>query len=226
MPVVEAISVIVHCSAVSRNWGAPLNFWKPSLWGLYAWNLSVEVDSSFQKLRGAPQFLKTSSLRTNAWNFGPFWQGKTPPKPVKKVLWPHDIYKKYLLQKKWVKTAIPALSSGQSNLHQPIWGCHRQLDDQHRNPNNNDRDHLVGQLTMCYYAWCLLVHCYLLCFLRPALLHSRPNRQRHHYCNLLLSHPSPPPHHLLCFLLGCGGTYTPSAHGEDDWSVPCSWELL
>ena len=147
MPVVEAISVIVHCSAVSRNWGAPLNFWKPSLWGLYAWNLSVEVDSSFQKLRGAPQFLKTSSLRTNAWNFGPFWQGKTPQKPVKKVLWPHDIYKKYLLQKKWVKTAIPALSSGQSNLHQPIWGCHRQLDDQHRNPNNNDRDHLVGQLT-------------------------------------------------------------------------------
>jgi len=147
MPVVEAISVIVHCSAVSRNWGAPLNFWKPSLWGLYAWNLSVEVDSSFQKLRGAPQFLKTSSLRTNAWNFGPFWQGKTPQKPVKKVLWPHDIYKKYLLQKKWVKTAIPALSSGQSNLHQPIWGCHRQLDDHHRNPNNNDRDHLVGQLT-------------------------------------------------------------------------------
>ena len=23
----------------------------------------------------------------------------------------------------------------------------RQLDDHHRNPNNNDRDHLVGQLT-------------------------------------------------------------------------------
>ena len=156
MPVVEAISVIVHCSAVSRNWGAPLNFWKPSLWGLYAWNLSVEVDSSFQKLRGAPQFLKTSSLRTNAWNFGPFWQGKTPQKPVKKVLWPHDIYKKYLLQKKWVKTAIPALSSGQSNLHQPIWGCHRQLDDQHRNPNNNDRDHLVGQLTSDLCVWCAM----------------------------------------------------------------------
>ena len=150
MPVVEAISVIVHCSAVSRNWGAPLNFWKPSLWGLYAWNLSVEVDSSFQKLRGAPQFLKTSSLRTNAWNFGPFWQGKTPQKPVKKVLWPHDIYKKYLLQKKWVKTAIPALSSDQSNLQTPIWGCHHQLDDQNRNPNINNRDHLVGQLTSAH----------------------------------------------------------------------------
>ena len=121
--------------------------------GTNAWNSSVEVKCSFRKLRGAPQFLETSSLRTDAWNFGPFWQGKTPQKPVKKVLWPHDIYKKYLLQKQWVKTAIPALSSGQSNLHQPIWGCHRQLDDQHRNPNNNDRDHLVGQLTsgVCEY---------------------------------------------------------------------------
>ena len=65
----------------------------------------------------------------------------------KKNLWPHDTYKKYILQKKWVKKAIPALGSGQSNLHQPIWGCHRQLDDHHSNPNNNDRDHLVGQLT-------------------------------------------------------------------------------
>ena len=129
MLVVEAISVIVHCSAVSGNWGAPLNFWKPSLWGLYAWNLSVEVDSSFRKLRGAPQFLENSSLRTDARNFGPFWLGKNPQKPVKKVLWPRDTYKKYLLQKNWVKTAILALSSGQSNLHQPIWGCHRQLDD-------------------------------------------------------------------------------------------------
>ena len=50
-------------------------------------------------------------------------------------------------KKKWVKTAIPALSSGQSNLQTPIWGCHRQLDDQYRNPNMNKKDHLVGQLT-------------------------------------------------------------------------------
>ena len=49
-----------------------------------------------------------------------------------------NTYKKYILQKNWVKTAIPALSSGRSNLQRPIWGCHRQLDD---------RDHLVGQLT-------------------------------------------------------------------------------
>ena len=58
-----------------------------------------------------------------------------------------DKYKKYVLQKKRVKTAIPALSSGQSNLHTPMWGPSRQLDDQYRNPNINNRDHLVGQLT-------------------------------------------------------------------------------
>ena len=52
-----------------------------------------------------------------------------------------------ILQKNWVKTAIGAHSSGQSNLHTPIWGCHRQLDDQHRNPNMNNKDHIVGQLT-------------------------------------------------------------------------------
>ena len=59
------------------------------------------------------------------------------------------ICKKYILQKNWVKTAIPALGSGQSNLQTPIWGCHRQLDDQYRNPNMNNKDHLVGQLTTC-----------------------------------------------------------------------------
>ena len=35
----------------------------------------------------------------------------------------------------------------QINLQRPIWGCHRQLDDQYRNPNINNRDHLFGQLT-------------------------------------------------------------------------------
>ena len=42
---------------------------------------------------------------------------------------------------------IPALSSGQHNLHPAIWGCHHQLDDHYRNPNVDNRDHLVGQLT-------------------------------------------------------------------------------
>ena len=34
----------------------------------------------------------------------------------------------------------------------PIWGPSRQLDDQHRNTNMNDKDHLVGQLTrFCHH---------------------------------------------------------------------------
>ena len=73
--------------------------------------------------------------------------GKTPKKLSKKILRLRDAYKKYILQKNWVKTAIPALGSGQSNLQTPIWGRHRQLDDQYRNPNINDKDHLVGQFT-------------------------------------------------------------------------------
>ena len=73
--------------------------------------------------------------------------GKTKKKLPNFFLRLCDTHKKYILQKNWVKTAIPALSSGQSNLHTPIWGCHRQLDDQHRNPNMNNKDHIVGQLT-------------------------------------------------------------------------------
>ena len=61
--------------------------------------------------------------------------------------------KNTLCKKKWVKTPIPALSSDQSNLQRPIWGCHRQLDDQYRNPNINNRDHLVGQLTTPLRTW-------------------------------------------------------------------------
>ena len=53
----------------------------------------------------------------------------------------------YILQKNWTKTVNPALSSGLNFFPPPIWGHHHQLDDQQRNPNMNNRDHLVGQLT-------------------------------------------------------------------------------
>ena len=56
-------------------------------------------------------------------------------------------YKKYILQKKWAKNLIPALSEVRSNLHPLIWRHHRQLDDRHKYPMNNNKDHLVGQLT-------------------------------------------------------------------------------
>ena len=92
-------------------------------------------------------------MAPNSWKSDPlqkktaFSGGKTKKKLPKFFFWLRDTYKKYILQKNWVKTAIPALSSGQNNLQVPIWGCHRQLDDQCRNPNTNNKDHLVGQLT-------------------------------------------------------------------------------
>ena len=73
--------------------------------------------------------------------------GKTKKKLPNFFLRLCDTHKKYILQKNWVKTAIPAFSSGQNNLHPPIWGPSRQLDDQHRNTNMKNKDHLVGQLT-------------------------------------------------------------------------------
>ena len=50
-------------------------------------------------------------------------------------------------KKNWTKTVNPALSSGLNFFPPPIWGHHHQLDDHQRNPNMNNRDHLVGQLT-------------------------------------------------------------------------------
>ena len=45
-----------------------------------------------------------------------FRGGKTHKNTAKIFLRLRDIYKKYILQKNWVKTVIPAFSSGQSNL--------------------------------------------------------------------------------------------------------------
>ena len=57
------------------------------------------------------------------------------------------MYRKYILEKKWSKTTILALSSGQTKNDTPIWGRRHQLDDQNTNPNINNRDHLVGRPT-------------------------------------------------------------------------------
>ena len=100
-------------------------------------------------MKGAPlNFGKPPHRGLLLGTLGPFWGGKTQKKSANFVLRLRDAYKKYILQKNWVKTALPALSSGQNNLQVPIWGCHRQLDDQCRNPNTNNKDNLVGQLTM------------------------------------------------------------------------------
>ena len=68
-------------------------------------------------------------------------------KVCQKILRLHDTHNMYILQKNWTKTVNPALSSGLNFFPPPIWGHHHQLDDQQRNPNMNNRDHLVGQLT-------------------------------------------------------------------------------
>ena len=89
-------------------------------------------------LPAAPQFWQTGKSGTPYEKKTALSEGKTE-KNLSKFFWRlANTYKKYILQKNWVKTVIPALSSGRSNLQRPIWGCHRQLDD---------RDHLVGQLT-------------------------------------------------------------------------------
>ena len=75
------------------------------------------------------------------------WGGKTKKKSAKFFLRLHDTHKMYILQKNWTKTVNPALSSGLNFFPPPIWGHHHQLDDHQRNPNMNNRDHLVGQLT-------------------------------------------------------------------------------
>ena len=61
------------------------------------------------------------------------------PPPKKKTSFVIPI-KKHILQKKWSKTAICGLSSGQTILPQPIRGHGHQLDDRHRNPNINIRE--------------------------------------------------------------------------------------
>ena len=45
------------------------------------------------------------------------------------VYWLRHMYKKYILEKKWSKTTIPALSSGQTENDTPIWGRRHQLDE-------------------------------------------------------------------------------------------------
>ena len=109
----------------------------------------------FSKIEGMPSIPEIWPASHPVQRKVLFWGGKTQKKSAKFFLQLPDTYKKYILQKKWSKTDIPALSSGLNNLHPAIWGCHHQLDDQYRNPNANNRDHLVGQLTTrcCYCCW-------------------------------------------------------------------------
>ena len=95
-----------------------------------------------------PQFWKNSSWTQGLGEKSLFY-GEKNPKTLHNFFYGFLIHiKKTFYKKNWVKTALPGLSSGRNNLQTPIRGCHRQLDDQHRNPNMNNKDHHVGQLTM------------------------------------------------------------------------------
>ena len=80
-----------------------------------------------------------------------YFQRVKPPKIWSNWYFSSVTCKTYTFWKKnWAKTAIPAPSSGQTDLQTPIWGRSYQLDDQIRNPNVNNRDHLVGRPTTCH----------------------------------------------------------------------------
>ena len=86
----------------------------------------IFAECDFQKFGWTAPFLEIWAPPEKNCFFG----GKTKKKSVNFFWRLGDTYKKYILEKNWVKTAIPALSSGQNNLQTPILGRHRQLDDQ------------------------------------------------------------------------------------------------
>ena len=57
-----------------------------------------------------------------------FWGAKTPQNSVKFFGGLCHMYRKYILEKNWSKTTIPALSSGQTENDTPIWGRRHQLE--------------------------------------------------------------------------------------------------
>ena len=128
------------CGLIRIFWKTFPPAWVPDL--LLSWlQASTGV---FQNLRINPQISKTPRKAPWVEFIIQFLGEKLKKKSAKFFLRPCHTHKKYILQKKWPKTVNPALSSDVSILPLPIWGCHCQLDDHYRNPNTNNKDHLVG----------------------------------------------------------------------------------
>ena len=121
------IRVRLHILQVSGNEG------RPSI--LEKWSTKIPdqrqmlflYDAVFQNW-GAPLISGNLASQPPRPKKMPFWGGKTPKKSTNFFWRLLDTYKKYILQKNWSRTAIPALSSGQHNLQTLIGGCHHQLD--------------------------------------------------------------------------------------------------
>ena len=132
----------------SKGWGPHIYPWRSEIELLMQfYSLMVVVDKMYYNLMVVVNEMWSSMVEPPLWKAKPpLWKsdaaskkglflGVKTKKLPKIFLWLRDTYKKHILPKNWVKTAIAALSSGHSNLHRSIWGCHRQLDDQYRNPN-------------------------------------------------------------------------------------------
>ena len=111
-------------------------------WGGVNDNLIIQYNVAFRKENPPTYFGNPTQISETVQ--GP---EKDPPRApkmtemtLKKIPSPRHTHSKHILQKNWSKMIICGLSSGQTNLHPPIWGHGRQLDDRHRHPNINIRE--------------------------------------------------------------------------------------
>ena len=105
---------------------------EPQFWGVAQQN--TRVFHNFRKTPAGPR----------GWGKRPFSRGKNPWNLFAALWLIENTFCKKKLGHKVLRTL--RLSSGQSNLNTPLRGHHHQLDDQQRNQNINNRDHLCGQL--------------------------------------------------------------------------------
>ena len=144
--------MVVLITPPCQNWGEMLNLRRTtSIWAIQSvwWSAIIAywISLKFPVFSSFLTFLLNSDIGPPAEKNSAFGGVKPPQKQPKKNYGFLIHTKNTFCKKKWSKTDIPALSSGLNNLHPAIWGCHHQLDDQYRNPNANNRDYLVGQLT-------------------------------------------------------------------------------
>ena len=131
--------------AFSKIEGPGPQFWKTdwqrTMIMVQGATLRALVKLHFSKIEGpGPQFWKTTTFLKN----GQLRGQKHLENAHKKILQLANIYKIYILQKNWSKSTNPALSSG-PNISLPlIWGCHHQLDDQHKEPMVNTKIIYLG----------------------------------------------------------------------------------
>ena len=66
------------------------------------------------------------------WKKRPILRLKNYGMVPKKILWPRNMHKWYILKKYWQKSVNSTLSTGEKKVPVRIWGCHHQLDNHHK----------------------------------------------------------------------------------------------